>query len=142
MAEYIDSIHSVGEWKNSDPIDLSAKRDKPILLYFWRSHTPASVEILHELNMLAQQHGDDFPVHVLAIHAPEYDDDDSWEELLDHFKIDLPVFHDSEYHTWEQFDVQHAPYYIVLDEKGNEVMRRVGNLDDSGLRDYLFSLME
>jgi|GEM_PF-4291358 len=141
MAEYIDSIHTVGQWRNSDPIDLSAKRQKPLLLYFWRDHTPLSVETLHDLNLLANTHGEDLPVDIVTIHAPEFEDDDTWEELLDHFKIELPVFHDSEYHTWEHFDVQHAPYYIILDEEGNELLRRVGNFEDSGIRDYIYSLM-
>lgn len=139
MAEYIDSIHSVGVWKNSDPIDLRAKRTRPMLLYFWRSHTSASVEALHELNQLVLAHGKEFPMDVIAIHAPEFKEDDVWEELIDHFKIDLPVFHDQAYHTWEQFDVQHAPAYIVLNQDGEEVLRRVGNLKDSGVEEYIYS---
>lgn len=139
MSTYVDGIHPVGEWRNSDPIEIQGKRERPLLLYFWRSHTPESVNALHELNELVRTQ-QDFPVDVVAIHAPEFDPEESdWEEILDHFKIDLPVFHDPQYHTWERFGVQHAPSYLLIRPGEDEPIRRVGKLRDSGILDQIFS---
>lgn len=137
MDEHMRDIHPVGEWRNSEPLDLRMPRSKPLLLYFWRSHTPESVETLHELNSLVRRH-DNFPFDVIAVHAPEYDEiDDAWEDVLDHFNIELPVFHDPEFRTWETYEVQHAPSYVVIDEHGDEVLRKVGNLYESGMKEYI-----
>lgn len=133
----MQDIYPVGEWRNSDPINLHDTRTRPLLLYFWRSETPESIEALHELDHIVRE-SKDFPLDIVAVHAPEYADmDDDWEEVIEHLNIDLPVMHDPEYRTWERFGVQHAPSYVVIDQNGDEIFRRVGSVDDSGLRDFI-----
>lgn len=137
------SIHPIGTWKNSKPIDLTAKRKKPLLILFWHSHNPVSVEALHQLDAMVKSYAKKFPVEVLAIHAPEFDEErDPWEQIVDAMKISIPVFHDPRYHTWEQFGVNSSPSYLVLNPEGEEIVRRVGSIEDSGIAQFVYSLLD
>jgi hypothetical protein len=141
MQHVAHHLHRAGKWKNSVPIDIAKPTNKPILLYFWRSHTSESVETLLALDEFIQMHGDRLPVTTIAIHAPEFDEaSDPWEALVENLGIKLPIFHDPKYDTWELFGVQNAPAYILLNTDGEEVLRRVGNLETSGVMDHLLSL--
>ena len=136
------SIHPTGKWKNSKPIDLQQKRKKPLLILFWHSHNPVSVEALHQLDAMVKSYEKKFPIDVLAIHAPEFSDAfDPWERLVDAMNISLPVFHDPHYHSWERFGVSSSPSYVVIDGNGEEMIRRVGTIEDSGIAQFVYSLL-
>lgn len=127
-----------GKWKNKERLIDAITSPKPILFCFWHSHSPESVEALHQLHHLEQQYGTAFPVSVVGIHAPEYEGvDELWEQLIEQFKVTTPIFHDAQYRLWEQYAVHHAPSYIVLAANGMEQVRKAGTLSDSGILDYL-----
>lgn len=136
------SIHPHGSWKNTKPIDLLTKRKKPLLVYFWHSHNPVSVEALHQLDAMVKSYAKKFPVDVLAIHAPEFaEESDPWEKIIDTMKIELPILHDPNYHSWERFGVTSSPSYIVINQDGEEIVRRVGTVEDSGIAEFVYSLL-
>jgi hypothetical protein len=141
MKHFIDSIqHPQGIWKNISPLELR-KSKKPFLLYFWRSHTPESVETLHELdNFFKRYSAKVFPFTLLTIHGPEFHPhDDPWEQIVAGLGIDLPVLHDPHFSVWEDFHVQHAPSFLLIDSFGNELVRRAGNFSNSGISSLVAS---
>jgi len=140
--DYIDDIHPSGIWKNSDPIDLKAVvKTKPIVLYFWHVHTAENIETLHELNALGESLKD--ACQLIAVHAPEFGTDDvtAVEAMIHSFGITLPVVHDPEFHIWQQFAVHHPGSFVVIDD-GQKIVRRVGDIDASGMREYLLGLIQ
>lgn len=142
MQKAAHHLHRAGKWKNSVPIDIAKPSGKPILLFFWRSHTPESVEVLHALDEFIGRQSSKFPMTVIAVHAPEFDQEaNAWEGLVESLGIKLPVFHDPNYHTWELFGIQHAPSFVLLDSDGKQVFNRVGDLETSGVLEHLMSLV-
>jgi thiol-disulfide isomerase/thioredoxin len=119
---------STGDWINSEPLKLKELRGRVVLIEFW---TFGCYNCRNTLPFIKGWDGryraKGFTV--IGVHSPEFDEERKIEHLRRQVAllgIMYPVVTDTDYQTWEAYNVEAWPTTFLLDKQGRIRWRHVG----------------
>jgi thiol-disulfide isomerase/thioredoxin len=118
------------EWINSQPLQLSELRGKPVLVEFW---TFGCSNCRNTLPWLKATHEQFAPrgLTIVGVHTPEFAherDPDNVREWVTKLSIRYPVMLDPEFAYWNSLGNRYWPAFYLLDAQGRIVATRIGEL--------------
>jgi hypothetical protein len=131
-------------WLNADGrLALGDFRGSVVLLHFWTSGSPASLDVLDAVRDVAGR----FPgeVAVLGIHSPKFSRETDAAALaaaVERHGIAHPVLDDAEGETWAAYGVTSSPTFVVVDPAGDVLAHMAGACHAAGLSTALEWVVE
>jgi thiol-disulfide isomerase/thioredoxin len=118
------------EWINSQPLQLSELRGKPVLVEFW---TFGCSNCRNTLPWLKATHEQFAPrgLTIVGVHTPEFAherDPDNVREWVTKLGVRYPVMLDPDFAYWNAVGNHYWPAFYLLDAQGRIVATRIGEL--------------
>ncbi|MEJ5991331.1 redoxin family protein [Ramlibacter sp. PS3R-8] len=115
-------------WVNAPPVTREALRGKVVLVDFWTYSCINCLRTLPYVKAWADKYKDAGLV-VIGVHTPEFGferDNANVRKAVHHLDIGFPVVADGERRIWKAFGTQAWPTMVLVDAKGQEHSRQVG----------------
>ena len=132
-----DKPLEVGELKikdfNLQEIDLSEERGKIMILNFWATWCAPCKKEMPSLEKLAKNHPD-LKIFPINLEAPNKERTSNFYKELE--IVNLDIFFDPDFNLPKNFKMRGLPTTILIDKKGNEFGRVIGEIDFSSKEFY------
>tara|TARA_B100001989_G_C24457833_1_gene422523 strand:- start:455 stop:982 length:528 start_codon:yes stop_codon:yes gene_type:complete len=132
-----DKPLEVGELKikdfNLQEIDLSEERGKIMVLNFWATWCAPCKKEMPSLEKLAKNHPD-LKIFPINLETPNKERTSNFYKELE--IVNLDIFFDPDFNLPKKFKMRGLPTTILIDKKGNEFGRVIGEIDFSSKEFY------
>ncbi len=121
-------IIRINRWFNSDSLEISALKNKVILIDFWTYSCINCLRTLPHMNKLQEKYSGKGLV-IIGVHSPEFDfekDPQNVAEAIKRFGIKYAVAMDNEMRTWDNFSNQYWPAHYLINKNGEVVYTHFG----------------
>jgi cytochrome oxidase Cu insertion factor (SCO1/SenC/PrrC family) len=133
-------------WLNTPeekPVTLASLRGRIVLLNFWTFtcwNCTGAIPSMVEYDRRYRDQG----LTVIGIHRPEFPpyagehDKGNVAQALRKYHIEYPNAQDNDHATWDLYDIQYWPSYVLIDRRGNIRYEGYGefHLDDPAHQDW------
>ncbi|WP_017662899.1 thioredoxin-like domain-containing protein [Baaleninema simplex] len=131
-------------WLNVDrPLTLSQLRGGVVLLHFWTHGCINCLQVLPDLAYLETKYGD--RLVIISVHSPKFateKTETSLRQAVRRYDITHPVVLDADLSVWEQYAVRAWPTCVLVDSRGYDVGRALGEGHRDELDGAIASLLD
>jgi thiol-disulfide isomerase/thioredoxin len=121
-------IIGIDQWFNSDPLKISALKNKIVLIDFWTYSCINCLRTLPHMNHLQEKYGDKGLV-IIGVHSPEFEFEKNPQNVaaaIKRFGIKYAVAMDNEMRTWDNFSNRYWPAHYLINKSGEVVYTHFG----------------
>jgi len=129
---------------NGNTVNLSDYRGMPVYIKFWATWCPFCLAGLEEFSAIAREYNESGSMSVLSIVAPGFNGEMSEQRFTDWAngqQLDFPILFDSTGNVNRQFGLRAYPTSVFINEKGEVLETRIGDMGTGELRSKLDSLL-
>jgi len=116
------------EWLNTDnPLSLHELRGKIVLLDFWTYCCINCMHIIPDLKKLEHKYADELVV--IGVHSAKFlteQGTDNIRQAILRYDLEHPVVNDKEFKIWKSYGANAWPTLVLIDPKGDIVLKRSG----------------
>ena len=132
------------DWINvENPLTASGLVGKIVILDFW---TYGCINCLHIIPILEQvEKTFAEEVVVIGVHSAKFETEGETENLrqiVQRYGVHHPVVSDSNFEIWQSYGVNAWPTTVVIDPRGNGVVRQSGEIPFEAFESYLTGMIE
>ncbi len=116
------------DWINADPQKIASHQGRVVALVFWNATSIYCHNVLAEMQQLQRKHHD--KLTVLSIHLPKFSaelESKTLHEVVNRLDIQLPVANDTQWITWQHYEIQSWPTVVLIDVDGFVVAEYSGD---------------
>ncbi len=116
------------DWINADPQNIADHQGRVVALVFWSATSVYCHNVLVDMQQLQRKYQD--KLSVLTIHLPKFSaelESKTLHEVVNRLDIKLPVANDTQWITWQHFDIQSWPTVVLIDVNGFVVAEYSGD---------------
>ncbi len=121
-------LRGIAAWLNSPPLSTEDLRDRVILIHFWTSTCPESIQAVPHLLRWHERYGDNGLI-VVGVHSPEFPFEHELaavKKQVARLGITYPVALDNDHATWDAYGNQAWPSSYLMDTQGRVRHRQTG----------------
>ena len=117
-------------WLTSEPVPWEALRGRAVIVVFWSYGCEASLVRVRQIEAIVGSTA--HPLTAIAVHTPRFpfeEDVAGVRSAVTQHRIAIPVVHDPEYLTWNNYNPGGWPATIVIDARGRVLGGQAGTND-------------
>ncbi len=129
---------------SGNTVSLSDYRGKPVYIKFWATWCPMCLAGMEDFSTLAQEYNQAGDLQVLSVVAPGVNGEMDEKSFLDWAtgqQLDFPILFDIGGEVNGQFGISAYPTSVFIDENGEVIETRVGDIPKEELENKLESMM-
>ncbi len=129
---------------SGNTVSLADYRGKPVYIKFWATWCPMCLAGIEDFSALAEEYKEAGSVQVLSVVAPGMNgemDEQSFKDWANGQQLDFPILFDNSGEVNGQFGVNAYPTSVFIDENGEVIETRVGDISKEELESKLESMM-
>ena len=127
--------------KDGNPVRLSEKFGKPIVINFWATWCPPCKQELPDFDKLCKEYGDRVVFMMVNLTDGYRDTVDGTKRFVSGKGYTFPVYFDTKDNAASAYNVSSIPQTTFIDAKGNIYTTRIGAMNEATLRIYLNALL-
>jgi thiol-disulfide isomerase/thioredoxin len=119
---------AVGAWINSGPLKIEELRGRVVLVDFWTFGCYNCRNTLPALKSWDERYREQ-GLTIIGVHTPEFDREKELDNVRSQVRslgIPYAVLMDNEYETWNAYNVQAWPTFVILDKQGRIRWTHIG----------------
>ena len=127
--------------EEGNPHKLSDFYGKPIILNFWASWCGPCCAELPYFQETYNDYGDQITFLFINLIGTNGETIESAKNILNKFKLTLPVYYDNDQATLEPYNISAIPLTIVLDAEGYIMITHVGSMNRPALKKLIGQIL-
>ena len=121
-------FQGISHWLNGEPVSLTELEGSVVLVDFWTYTCVNCLRTIPQLREWNDIYADD-GLRIIGIHTPEFEFEKDPDNVLDAAQslgVTWPVALDNEYVTWDNFENIFWPTKYLIDHRGRQRYRLIG----------------
>lgn len=109
--------------KDEKEINLEDNKDKPVLVLFWKTDNPESVELLKKINERYENYKDKIVFMPISMSDGKTESIETVENFLQFSEITIPMYYDLKTDAKSMYNVKEIPTIIFI-KKDNTILNK------------------
>lgn len=131
------------DWLNVDrPLTMQGLRGKIIILDFWTYGCINCIHMIPVLEQIEEKYADE--VVVIGVHSAKFETEgqtDNLRQIVQRYDLHHPVINDNAFTVWQTYGVRAWPTTVIIDPRGNVVVREAGEIPFAAFDAYLSGMV-
>ena len=131
------------DWINTDrPLTMQGLRGKIVILDFWTYGCINCIHMIPVFEQIEEKYADE--VVVIGVHSAKFETEgqtDNLRQIVRRYDLRHPVINDNQFMVWQTYGARAWPTAVVIDPRGNVVVREAGEIPFAAFDAYLAGMV-
>lgn len=131
------------DWINTDrPLTMQGLRGKIVILDFWTYGCINCIHMIPVFEQIEEKYADE--VVVIGVHSAKFETEgqtDNLRQIVRRYDLRHPVINDNQFMVWQTYGARAWPTAVVIDPRGNVVVREAGEIPFAAFDAYLSGMV-
>ncbi len=132
------------DWINTEnPLTMQGLEGKIVMLDFWTYGCINCIHMIPVYEEISEKYAEE--VVVIGVHSAKFDNEGQTENLrqiVQRYDIHHPVINDNEFQVWQTYGARAWPTVVIIDPRGNAVLRESGEIPFEPFDNYISGMIE